>query len=386
MFEITTIPVSFVEPWVSSFEERRRRLCSGEKRVAYYYEKPDNSTFRYRIYNMMQVIETIEDISSSYFCSDDIPYLDQVLDSIDVLVICRSRYTVYLNQFIHRAKSKGVRVLYDVDDLVFDVQYIDLILDTLDQDLSHPAALDHWFAYVGRMGSALKLCDGCITTNDYLGKRISDFYDVDINVVPNFLNKEQLEFSNRIYDEKSENGYKRSEDINIGYFSGTPTHNKDFELVAESIKQLFNTDSRVRLRIAGYIDLPSDLNKYSEKIEMYPFQDFVNLQRLISFSEINIVPLQNNIFTNCKSELKYFEASVVGTITIASPTYVYNENIIDSKNGYLSRDYEWTSVLNNAISTIGTDAYIDMAMQAKKDSEEKYAWYNQCDILKNMFM
>jgi len=384
MFEITTNPVPFAEPWVSPFHERRKRLCREEIRIAYFYDKPDNSTFRYRVYNMIQVIESIDGISASYFCTDDIPYLDQVLNIIDVLVVCRTRYTVYLNQFIYRAKSRGVKVLFDVDDLVFDVRYIDLILDTLDQDISHPSAMDHWYAYIGRMGSALKLCDGCITTNEYLGERIREFYDVEVNVVSNYLNKEQLDISDRLFNEKYESGFKRTEDINIGYFSGTPTHNKDFAIIVESIKEMFDTDSRVRLLIVGYIDLPAELNAYSGKIEMWPFHDFVNLQRVISLSEINIVPLQENIFTNCKSELKYFEASAVGTITIASPTYIYNKNISDGKSAYLSRDYEWSSVFKKAIRAIDSEAYADMAVLAKKESEEKYAWYNQRDILKKI--
>jgi len=35
--------------------------------------------------------------------------------------------------------------------------------------------------------------------------------------------------------------------------------------------------------------------------------------------EIVIAPLQENVFTNCKSELKYFEAAIVGTIPSYSP-------------------------------------------------------------------
>ena len=61
-----------------------------------------------------------------------------------------------------------------------------------------------------------------------------------------------------------------------------------------------------------------------ERIEVCPLQDFVNLQRLIGEVEINIVPLQDNAFTNCKSELKYFEAAIVETVTVATPTYTFS--------------------------------------------------------------
>jgi hypothetical protein len=42
--------------------------------------------------------------------------------------------------------------------------------------------------------------------------------------------------------------------------------------------------------------------------------------RLIARTEVNIAPLLDNVLTNCKSELKYFEAAVADTITIARRT------------------------------------------------------------------
>ena len=65
----------------------------------------------------------------------------------------------------------------------------------------------------------------------------------------------------------------------------------------------------------------------------------MNLQRLIAEVEINISPLQNNLFTNCKSELKYFEAAIAGTITVATPTYAFSRAIVDGENGFLAKAY-----------------------------------------------
>ena len=53
------------------------------------------------------------------------------------------------------------------------------------------------------------------------------------------------------------------------------------------------------------------------------------------------MPLQYNAFTNCKSELKYFEAAVVGTQTIASPMFTYARAIRHGENGYLAQAHQW---------------------------------------------
>ena len=51
-----------------------------------------------------------------------------------------------------------------------------------------------------------------------------------------------------------------------------------------------------------------------------PFVDFIELQRKIAEVDVNLVPLVNNEFSNCKSELKFYEASIVGTVTCAAPS------------------------------------------------------------------
>ena len=48
-----------------------------------------------------------------------------------------------------------------------------------------------------------------------------------------------------------------------------------------------------------------------------------------------------NDFTNCKSELKFFEAGLVETTTIASPTCTFKKAIIDGENGFLAEADEW---------------------------------------------
>ena len=61
----------------------------------------------------------------------------------------------------------------------------------------------------------------------------------------------------------------------------------------------------------GFLDVGSALRGFGDRIDILPLADFLTLQTLIGSTGLNIVPLQTNIFTNCKSELKYFEAAIV---------------------------------------------------------------------------
>lgn len=380
-------PVEFNDPWTASPDARLADLVRRPIHVAYYYEDPDNSTFRYRVYNMIQALKEICcDISAAWFREKDGLYLDRAFDRADVIVIGRARYTAELNRLITRAKRRGTSIVYDVDDLVFDTDFAHLIVQTLDQDLSHPAVWDHWFGYIARIGAALKLCDRAITTNKFLAEKIRDFHPkMDVRVVPNFLNREQLEISEAILAAKVKTDFESNGQIHIGYFSGTPTHNRDFDVAAHALATILDRHPRTMLRLVGYLDVRGPLSKHTARIDRHPFQDFVNLQRLIGSTEINIAPLQDNIFTNCKSELKYFEAAIVGTATIASPTYVFKEAIDSGRNGFLSQSHQWEDRLDELVTSLKQKptSYIDVALAGATHARQKYALENQIASLKS---
>ena len=186
MFIANLPAVPYSDPWNVPLHERIKALARGKRRVAYFYENPNNSTFRYRAYNMVQVLndEKNRDVSASYFFLDDLHLFDEIADLADVLVICRSRYSHRINHLVTKFRVRGKRILFDIDDFVFNPSYAHLIISTLGQDTDNSELWDYWFAYISRMGETLRLCDGAITTNDYLAARITEFSGLPVNVVP----------------------------------------------------------------------------------------------------------------------------------------------------------------------------------------------------------
>ncbi|WP_266157760.1 glycosyltransferase [Dyella silvatica] len=334
---------------------------------------------------MIQVLSNLGDqIGAAYFCNADAEHYRKIVDNADVIVICRTRYDDHLNEMITRARAQGKRVLFDVDDLVFNTDYVHLVLKTLDQDLNHPGVWDHWFAYISRIGATLKLCDGAITTNKFLGDRITEFSGLQADVIPNFINKEQFEISDAIFHQKEASNFARNNEIHIGYFSGTPTHNHDFAIASEAIASVMKKFPEVRLLVVGFLELRGGLAEFSDRVTSLPLHDFINLQRIMSLVEINIVPLLDNGFTNCKSELKYFESAVVGSLTIATPTYTYANAIANESNGYLARSTEWAARLGDAITSLSDGRYRDMVVKARRDVSLQYSWAGQLEQIKHV--
>ena len=97
----------------------------------------------------------------------------------------------------------------------------------------------------------------------------------------------------------------------------------------------------------------------------------MNLQRLVGEVEINLAPLQDNPFTDCKSELKFFEAAAVGTLSIASPTFAFRAAIAHGSNGFLAPAHRWLDTLREAIACL--PHYASLAEVAREAVLARYA-------------
>jgi glycosyltransferase involved in cell wall biosynthesis len=379
MFQAAVRPPMVFEGFANAtFDERLIALTSRSRRIAYYYDLPDTSTFRYRVLNMVEALAAWPEggISASWFCRADLDEMHRFIDSADALVICRALYTPAIDQMVSRAKARQIPVVFDCDDLVFDPGYVPLVMKSLDFDLNEEKRLQYWYGRMARHGAVMRLCDRAIATNPFLAAQMeSSSGHIRAQVIPNFLHQVQQAVSEELYEAKRNSGFRSDGTITIGYFSGSPTHNRDFAVAAPALARLMDEDPRIRVRVVGFLDGNGGLEKYGSRVEFYPVQDPINLQRLIAEVEINISPLQNNLFTNCKSELKYFEAAIAGTITVATPTYSFSRSIVDTENGFLARAFEWEDKLRAACEVVDNPArYAAMAERGFDLAERNFGW------------
>jgi glycosyltransferase involved in cell wall biosynthesis len=380
---VSTFPrVPYADPWAARLADRRREFLAGSHRIVYYYTRPDTSTFRYRVFNMVEALAlAAPDVSATWLTEADGRAAIDLVEEADLVVVCRALYAPHVAALIARARALGKTVLFDVDDLIFDDRYVHLIMETLDQSVTEES-LQVWFALIARCGATLRLCDGAITTNDFLAERIREFADIPAWVIPNFMNEMQLRVSESARA-MSEANTSSGKEIRIGYFSGTPTHNKDFEMIEPAVARLLGEDSRVRLRVVGFLPPSELLVRFSTRVEVIPLLDFVNLQLAIADVDINLVPLQDNVFTNSKSDLKYFEAAAVGTVSVASPVFTLQRSIEHGVNGFLSHAQDWHDVLRK---TVGENDLPRIAERARVDATRRYSPAAQAVALRDALL
>ena len=102
--------------------------------------------------------------------------------------------------------------------------------------------------------------------------------------------------------------------------------------------------------------------------------DWKELPYLMAKADINLAPLEvGNPYCEAKSELKYFEAGILGLPSIASPTEVYKKAVRNGVNGYLAsnRD-EWIKYLEILIDNV--DKRKEISLAALKHTMEEYGY------------
>jgi hypothetical protein len=376
-----------LQPGQAALYERLATLGQGQVRVAYFAENVQSSTFRYRAANMVAVLNisaAAKEVQTSAACffTGDLQYAANIEANADILVISRVRHDFATAALVQQFNAQGKKVWFDIDDWVFDPQAIGLIIYTAGQTESDEV-LNYWHAVVSRMRQMLLLCDGAITTNRYLAQKLSKFVNMPVKVIPNFANEQQLAVSQPLYLNKLNLVAIEAQAVKLGYFSGSASHNRDITLLFPALEIIMAGDPRVQLLLVGPIELGEQAVRfeqlYSNRITRHGFTDYVYLQQLIAEVDFNLVPLQTNEFTHCKSELKYVDAANVGTLTIASPTHAYAAAIRHGHNGYLAADSEWLEVLLLAIATKDKDplAHQRMVMAAHQDVQNRFTYKTQ---------
>ena len=375
----------FAAPWAASLNARMTVLDGPGPRVAYFYETPDQSTFRYRVHNMIEALGSRPGrrIAAAWFCAADLDLSEQVMDRADVVVFCRARYSARLARIAMRAKARGARVLYDCDDLVFDVNRTTAVLSSIAVSAAREEHLDFWFAIMARNGALMRLCDAAIVTNAALAREVrASGLATDVRIVPNFLNRHQQDVSARLFSAKMDAGFASDGRVTLGYFSGSPTHRNDFAVVVGALRRLLDVDRTVRLRLVGHFAVPPALEAYGSRIERLPMQNFIDLQKRIGEVEINIVPLQDTAFTRCKSELKVFEAAAVGTVTVAAKVGTLPDCLRHGSTGFLAYAHEWDAALAAARALVDRPRdYRDMACLAREAALEAFGWDRHAEAI-----
>lgn len=354
----------------SSIAERIKKLKNSKKKNAVYvYDQLDFSTFRYRALNLLEIYKNyFTDITAHVFFLNEILELYKHKENIDLLILVRTSWTPEIENLILELKNKKRKIIYDIDDLIIDEEHIKNVVrnDYQAKDNNHITIL---FGIVLRKIWLMRLADYFITPNELLGKKIQQYYQKPAYLIYNSLNKTQIDYANHLTNKKTEeeNNIKY-----IAYFSGSSSHNADFASIKQVLLRILNERNIVHLLIGGFLELDDVFNKYSERIVRVPFTNFVSQLNYINQCYINLIPLEDNEFNDCKSELKYFESAILYKPSIASPKHPFRKIKERNSDNILlaSSEGEWYEHIRLLLDN--KETYERISKQAYKDAINTY--------------
>jgi glycosyltransferase involved in cell wall biosynthesis len=301
---------------------------------------------RYRVFNIAEALR------EAGYAIHVLPFdrLDDIRRyrwTAHALVLFRAEYDplVGIGGALRYARANGMRVVYDIDDLVFDPGIAHRI-DGLRAMGTHQCR--RFIAAIARQRRLLLESDLATVSTVPLGRAVAALGRPSA-VIPNSLNREQLRIAEQIA------AIQRPSDgvVRIGYCSGTRTHQRDFAICEEALLDIMDRHRELRFRLVGHLDLGRQWQRHRDRVERIGFLPPSELLRAIAETDINLAPLEpDNPFCEAKSELKFFEAAIVGVPTIASATEPFAAAIEDGISGLLVTDPQgWRHALDLLVTS-----------------------------------
>lgn len=260
----------------------------------------------------------------------------------DAIFLYRVAMCSALAVLIEQARELGKPVIFDTDDLIFEPEMLEWHrgvrnLSPSDQKL-HAAG-------VRRYLETLQTCDAVTTATPLLAE-LARKRGKPAFVHRNALGNEMLALAERLFARHRERIAR--DRVVIGYGSGTPTHDVDFQEAAAALVHVLERFPQVELWIAGPLALPPRLEGFAERIRRFPLTDWRGWFELTSEMDIALAPLEmHNIFCRAKSEIKFIEAGALGVPLIGSEIDPFKDSITHGHDGFLAADEsDWRRALS----------------------------------------
>jgi glycosyltransferase involved in cell wall biosynthesis len=259
----------------------------------------------------------------------------------DVIIVDRKWFhnvtVAAVQNLIAQARADGAYIVYSIDDNLLDLQLEGFnLLPTTTQDLMV-------IRYLAREA------DGIIVTTEFLKERLSRLNE-NIFVIPNALD-EHLWATGSVTERPADVGDKRKI---IGYM-GTHTHDADLMMVLQALRAtLRNHSGRVELQLIGGVADPAVIKAFDGlPVSVLDVGDNVEYPAFVRWMvknvkwDLAIAPLEENVFTRCKSDIKFLDYSAVGIPGIYSRGPVYEKTVRHLETGYLADNdtQSWTEGL-----------------------------------------
>lgn len=275
------------------------------------------------------------------------------LFAFDVFVMQRACTSDALMQ-IERAKQRGIKIIYDIDDDLFNIA-----------ERVGPA-----HAYFSRP-DVRQLIAQCIGASDLVTSSTSACADAiktyaksPIVIVKNCIDWGHAKFAKR----RAEDGR-----VVVGWF-GSSVHRADAPLVDAALARVLSAHSNVHVQLCGNFepsDFPESHARFAERISINGWIAPNELYAYIARWDVALCPISPHKFNDAKSEIKWVENGAVGVPCVLSPVIAYSSMVdgVDCLKAAGNSESGWFDAINALVSDKGLRERIGGAARERVSRE-----------------
>lgn len=299
-------------------------------------------------------------------------------DKADIIVIQRDAAGYDFKKIQRWAlnwKQKGKKIIYEIDDNLFDQKGLKLRSDADTQNLARSTRM------------MAMLADQVIVSTPQL-KKVLKPLNPQIQIIENKLDAALWKISTPQKNKPKQDIRKKDDIVRIG-FIGTPSHIQDLQLIKPAIDKIIKKyGKRVTVEVIGGFQRNLQQPLFGESIGLPINNDYPRfvewLHKRVNW-DIAIIPLVDDAFNASKSHLKFLECTALGMSCICSDVPSYRNIVRHGKNGLLTKNTTrgWYKSLEKLINN--KDLRQSLTDQAYQELIQQHTIISNADFYDDVF-
>ena len=277
---------------------------------------------------------------------DDLADFHQRLPSLQAVIFYRVPATPEIVDAIEAVRRAELPSFYEIDDLMFEDEHFPDSFESYGGQISRGlyATLVTGSA---ALRTAMGLCDYALASTAPLAERMAQV----VRSGQAFVHRNALHAPH----EKMMGALPARKDdgtIRLFYGTGTRAHNEDFEQhLTPALARILAEFPAVKLVIVGYLSLPPSLAGYGDQIMLIPpVWEIEAYWRILAGMDINLAVLKPGPVADCKSEIKWLEAAMLGIPSVVTPTETYRTSVSDGETGlFATTPEDWYRAIRRLV-------------------------------------
>ena len=235
-----------------------------------------------------------------------------------------------------------VTTIYEIDDLIFDSDHYPEPIETYGEDfpIREYSGLQISPTYADGVA---RHCDYGIASTPDLAAELEKVVRTGVVAVHRNAISSVHEDAIRSITPRAD-----TSKVRIFYGSGTKAHKEFFRSTfLSAMESVLSKRENVELHVYGYINSTQLKEAFPGRvIEREPEWKVSKYWQALSQADINVAVLKKSLLTDCKSEIKWLEAAMLGVPSVVSGTSTMMGTIKEGETGVFANDRaEWEEAL-----------------------------------------